>query len=158
VSGGAHVVCFGNPLHGDDGFGLHVLRRLPAEVEAFVAGSAGLNALPYLESCAKAVLVDALRTGERIGSVHRLVPADLAPPGGEISLHDLGLTSLLAALPTVSCEIVIVGAEVGEIRPFAPGLSPPVRAAVPAAVRLVLREALGSASRWKYQDPGGVLL
>jgi Ni,Fe-hydrogenase maturation factor len=44
------------------------------------------------------VLVDAMRTGGRIGTVQRLVPRDLAPPGREFSLHDLGVTSLLAAL------------------------------------------------------------
>jgi hydrogenase maturation protease len=69
VSGAVRVVCFGNPWHGDDGFGLHVLRRLPGEVDAFDAGTAGLDALPYLESCAKAVLVDAVRTGAPVGTV-----------------------------------------------------------------------------------------
>ena len=61
MSAGTRVLCFGNPWHGDDAFGLHVLRRLPADIEAFDAGTAGLNALPYLESCARAVLVDAVR-------------------------------------------------------------------------------------------------
>jgi hydrogenase maturation protease len=140
VSGAVRVVCFGNAWHGDDGFGLHVLRRLPGEVEACDAGTAGLNALPYLESCVKAVLVDAVRTGAPIGTVHKLVPADLAPPGGEYSLHQFGLTSLLAAVTRESPEIVIVGAEVGAVRAFTPSLSLPLRAAVPVAVRLVLRE------------------
>jgi hydrogenase maturation protease len=140
VSGAVRVVCFGNPWHGDDGFGLHVLRRLPGEVDAFDAGTAGLDALPYLESCAKAVLVDAVRTGAPVGTVQKLAPADLAPPGGEYSLHQLGLTSLLAAVSHESPEIVVVGAEVGAVRAFTPDLSPPLHAAVPVAVRLVLRE------------------
>ena len=60
-----HVVCFGNAWHGDDGFGQHVLRRLPAGIPAFDAGTAGLNALGYFEGCDKAVIVDAVRTGAR---------------------------------------------------------------------------------------------
>jgi hydrogenase maturation protease len=89
------VVCFGNVLHGDDGFGQHVLRRLHerGDVAAVDAGTAGLSALPYFEGCVKAVLVDAVRTGARIGTVHRLVPSDLESPGGEMSLHDLGVAS-----------------------------------------------------------------
>ena len=46
-----HVVCLGNPWHGDDGFGRHVFRRLrrrddlPPAVELFDAGIAGLDVL-----------------------------------------------------------------------------------------------------------------
>jgi hydrogenase maturation protease len=98
----AHVVCFGNPWHGDDGFGHHVFRRLhefgalPPAVELFDAGVAGLNALPYFEHCSKAVMVDAVRVGAPVGTVHRLLPDELDPPGGELSLHELGVTSLQA--------------------------------------------------------------
>ena len=105
-----HVVCFGNPWHGDDGFGsrvFHHLRELgalPRGVRLFNAGIAGLNALPYFEGCAKAVIVDALNAGGPEGSVHRMVPNDLAPPGGEFSLHELGLPGLLAALGAASSE------------------------------------------------------
>lgn len=140
---GARIVCFGNPWHGDDGFGHHVFRRLPRGVAAVDAGTAGLDALPQFEGCAKAVVVDAVRTGGRIGAVHRLVPSELEPPGGELSLHDLGVNSLLRALAVLLREppdVVLIGAEVGEIRTFTDRLSPPLEAALPTAVRLVLRE------------------
>jgi hydrogenase maturation protease len=134
------VVCFGNPLHGDDGFGQHVFRRLKEHgVAAFDAGTAGLDALPYFEGCAKAVIVDAVRTGAPIGTVQRLVPADLASPGGELSLHDLGVENLLAALRDPP-DIVLVGAEVGDLRAFTDSLSAPLDAALPKAVQMVLRE------------------
>jgi hydrogenase maturation protease len=136
---GTRVVCFGNPWHGDDGFGHHVFRRLPGRIAAFDAGTAGLNALPYFEGCAKVVAVDAVRTGARVGTVHRLVASDLERPGGELSLHDLGLTSLLAALREPP-DVVVIGAEVGELRMFTDRLSPPLEAAVPTALDLVVRE------------------
>ena len=147
---GRHVVCFGNPWHGDDGFGGQGFRYLrecgsvPHAVELFDAGVAGLNALPYFERCSKAVTVDAVRVGAPLGTVHRLVPADLEPPGGELSLHELGVTSLLAALRAASNhppELVLIGAQTGQVRTFTSELSPPVRAAVPVAARFVLREA-----------------
>ena len=143
-----HVLCFGNAWHGDDGFGTHVHRRLreralPGGARLFEAGTAGLGALAYLEGCARAVLVDAVRAGGTPGTVRRLSATDLQPPGGELSLHDLGIPSLLAALETVAREppdVVVIGAEVGEIKPFTDRLSPPLEAAVPDAVRLVLAE------------------
>jgi hydrogenase maturation protease len=133
------VICFGNAWHGDDGFGQHVLRRLPAGVAAFDAGTAGLNALGYFEDCDKAVIVDAMRTGAPVGTVHRLLPRDLESPSGEFSLHELGVGAVLAALREPP-DVVLVGAEVGEVHAFTDRLSAPVEAAVPEAVRLVLRE------------------
>ena len=147
-----HVVCFGNPWHGDDGFGLHVYNRLagtiPDGVKLFDAGTAGLDALPCFEGCAKAVIVDAVRLGGPAGTVHRLGARDLVPEGGKLSLHDLGVAELLAALPLVLREppaVVLIGAEVGEIRAFEDRLSAPVTAAVAVATRLVLEE-LGQTS------------
>jgi hydrogenase maturation protease len=162
-----HVVCFGNAWHGDDGFGLHVLRRLPERdlvargAVAFDAGTAGLNALGYFEGCAKAVIVDAVRTGGRVGSVHRLEPADLEPPGGEHSLHDLGVAGVLAALAAVADdppEVVVVGAEVGEVRAFTDRLSPPLQAALPAAVGLVLRECSRAVQRVDHPEQVAALV
>jgi hydrogenase maturation protease len=144
-----HVVCFGNPLHGDDGFGNHVFRRLrprddlPPAVELFDAGIAGLDALPRFDGCAKAVIVDAVRVGAPVGTLHRLAPSDLESPGAELSLHELGLSSLLAALPALSCqppEVVVIGAQVGSVRTFTEALSAPLENLLPAAVAMVLRE------------------
>jgi hydrogenase maturation protease len=134
-----HVICFGNAWHGDDGFGQHVLRCLPAGIPAFDAGTAGLNALGYFESCDKAVIVDAVRTGAPVGTVHRLLPRDLESPNGELSLHELGVSAVLTALREPP-DVVLVGAEVSEVHAFTDRLTAPVEAAVPEAVRLVLIE------------------
>jgi hydrogenase maturation protease len=144
----ACVLCLGNPWHGDDGFGHHVFRHLqdvnglPPGVTLVDAGVAGLNALWWLDGCAKAVLVDAVRVGAPVGTVHRLDPSELEPPGDERSLHELGLTSLLAAHAAASdaADIVVIGAEVGPVRPFTDVLSPALRAAIPTAAAMVVRE------------------
>jgi hydrogenase maturation protease len=149
-----HVVCLGNPWHGDDGFGHHVLRSLrerddlPPGVELFDAGIAGLDALPRFDRCAKAIIVDAVRVGAPAGTLHRLVPGDFEPPGGELSLHELGLPGLLAALRAVSShppEVVVIGAEVERVRAFTEALSAPLREALPAAAAMVVRECRPSA-------------
>jgi hydrogenase maturation protease len=146
-----HVLCFGNPWQGDDGFGTHVFRRLrelgdlPGHVEVFDAGIAGLGAIGYFEGCRKAVIVDALKTGGRVGRVRRLRAADLVPPGRELSLHGFGVAHLLTALPIVfegrsMPEVVIIGAEIGDVRRFTDELTPPLPAAIDKAARLVWRE------------------
>jgi hydrogenase maturation protease len=146
-----HILCFGNLWHGDDGFGLHVLRqlreqrrRLPPHVSTFDAGTAGLNALPLFEGCTKAVLVDAVKTGANIGQVHRLSLDDYVPDAVQQGMHGLGVDSLLAALPTALAatapELVLIGAEVGQIAPFTTLLSPPVAVATAQAVKLVVLE------------------
>jgi hydrogenase maturation protease len=142
-----HVICFGNSLHGDDGFGPAVLARLrreslPANVTLFDGGVAGLAALGCFEGCAKAVVVDALRSGARPGSVRRLGPGDLAP-SDEISLHGLGVAHVVEALalgPGAAPEVVLVCAEIAALRPFAPGLSPEMAAAIEPAIALVRAE------------------
>jgi hydrogenase maturation protease len=81
------VLCLGNPWHGDDGFGHHVFQRLqaehvlPAGVTLVDAGVAGLNAMRWLDSCGKAVLVDAVRVviGAEVGPVRAFTDA-LSPP------------------------------------------------------------------------------
>jgi hydrogenase maturation protease len=146
-----HVVCFGNPWQGDDGFGIHVFRRLlgmrglPRQVRVFDAGIAGLGALGYFEDCGKVVIVDAVKTGGRIGRVRRLRLDDFDPPGPELSLHALGVNHLLTALPVVfegraMPEVVVIGAEIGDIHPFTERLTPPLEAALDGTIRLIRRE------------------
>src|SRR5262245_56711666 len=146
-----HIVCFGNPWQGDDGFGTHVFRRLrelrglTRRVKVFDGGIAGLDAVGYFEGCHKAVIVDAMRTGGRVGRVRRLRPEDLRSSGSELSLHAFGVEHLLTALPAMlgareMPEVVLIGAEIGEVRWFGDELTPPLRAAICRAVRLVRRE------------------
>jgi hydrogenase maturation protease len=152
VTAAACVLCLGNPWHGDDGFGQHVFRRLqaahalPENVELVDAGVAGLNALRWLDGCAKAVLVDALRVGARVGTVHRLDASELEPPGDALSLHELGVASLLAAHAAAGApaEVVVIGAEAGPVRAFTNVVSPPLRAAVLTAAAMVAREVATS--------------
>ena len=79
-----HVICFGNELHGDDGFGPAVHARLavgplPAGVRLMRADIAGLAAIGCFEGCGQAIVVDALRGFGPAGSLHALDPADFAP-------------------------------------------------------------------------------
>jgi hydrogenase maturation protease len=145
-----HVICFGNYWQGDDGFGIHVLRRLRRMspllgVDLFDAGTAGLSALGHFEGCRKAVIVDAVKSGGPVGRVHRVRCEDVDWPDSELSVHAIGVNHLVAALPVVfeggpMPEVVVIGAEIGEIQPFTDALTLQVEAAVEVAAGLVRGE------------------
>ena len=172
-----HVICFGNPFHGDDGFGTHVFRRLaepgglPPTARLFEAGTSGLTALAFFAGCRKAVLVDALMGGGAVGEVRRLLPEEVGPPGPEFSVHNLGVAHLLAALPIAFedrqlPEVVIVAAEVEAIQPFTDRLGLPLQATIDRAILLVRQEcereataenvAAGAEKGSRLDTPGGV--
>jgi len=144
-----HVICFGNIWQGDDGFGIRVFNRLcerrdwPAHAKLFDAGTAGLAALDYFESCRKVVIVDALKSGGAPGLVRRFAMDEIGSPDDEYSLHQLGVNHLLAAVTAfagVAPDVVVIGAEIGKIDPFTNQLSPALEAAVETVVELVALE------------------
>ncbi|MBL6987885.1 MAG: hydrogenase maturation protease [Methylobacter sp.] len=143
--GARHIICFGNELHGDDGFGILVyaqLRQLtwPNDVEVFNAGIAGLNALRFLEDCSQAILVDALANFGNVGEVCLLRPEDLADRPQQLTGHGLGLPYLLEALKVIReplPDILIVGVEIAAVKPFSPGLSDKTEQAVANTVRMI---------------------
>jgi len=140
-----NIVCFGNELHGDDGFGIRVYAQLcrltwPKDVEVFNAGIAGLNALRFLEDCCQVILVDALANFGNIGEVFLLRPEDLADRPEQLTGHGLGIPYLLEALKVIrepQPDILIVGVEIAAVNPFSPGLSDKTERAVPKTVQLI---------------------
>ncbi|MET0644139.1 MAG: hydrogenase maturation protease [Candidatus Binatia bacterium] len=148
-----HIICLGNLWLGDDGFGIHVFRRLnegcllPGDVRVIDGGVAGLQALPCFEGCRKAIVVDALTSAGKVGSVHRLELEDLCDPEAEFSLHNLGVNHLLKALPIYLGEaavpnIVVIGAEVDITLRLSDRLTPLVAASVNETVRRIIDECM----------------
>lgn len=146
-----HVICLGNALHGDDGFGPAVYRQLsglswPADVRVFDAGAEG-GVLPLFKACGTAMVIDALPpTSGGGGEILRLAdyPAD---PMGE---RGTGTASILAAARrTISPmpELHVLGAVAIRCVPFHPGLSPLVAAAAETVAAMVAKELGGRARR-----------
>lgn len=146
------VIGIGNIYHGDDGLGIHAVRRLrerlPGDVEIVEGGVLGLDLLPFLEGKEKAVFIDAIDAGEAPGAVFRFspdrVPRGRTPP--PVSLHDLGLYELVGAaqlLDQCPREIVVIAVQVKELG-VGSDLSTEVEAALPVVCRLV-EEELGEA-------------
>ncbi|QID17464.1 hydrogenase maturation protease [Nitrogeniibacter mangrovi] len=140
-----HIVCVGNALHGDDGLGEAVWERLsatalPAHVRLHHAPFMGPAAVSCFEHCARVIVVDALSGFGAPGSVHSLRGDDVAAESSVLG-HGAGLGQWLAQLPLwldAVPAVEVVGVEMARLQPFSPGLSAPVREALPAVCARVL--------------------
>jgi len=134
------VIAFGNPLRQDDGVGLAVARAL--EVRGGVDVRAVHQLMPELadalQHASSVVFVDAGRDGPP-GRVRRSrVRASATAWTGSHGLDPARLLGLCRSLYGSAPEAAVVSIT-GERFGFGDELSEPVRRAVPAAVRSVLR-------------------
>ncbi|MHC1755265.1 MAG: hydrogenase maturation protease [Methanosarcina sp.] len=147
------VLGCGSPLMGNDGVGLKVIEALKkTELEGLEgldiadAGVCGLDLLNLLDGARKIIIVDAILTGSRTGSVHRIEGRDLikgTEPHTLVSVHDLTITDVLRIGEQVQSlpEIVVIGIEIGELATeISTDISPAVMEAVDEAIKLIRKE------------------
>jgi hydrogenase maturation protease len=141
------IAGIGNIFLGDDGFGPEVLRHVCHRV----TGSNGLRASDYgiggmhlaydlLEEWDALVLVDAVPNRGSPGTVH-VFEADHGSPDSPVgldahSMDPMTVFASLRALGGTAPRTIVVGCEVVDVA-HRMGLSEPVQAAVPEAVRAV---------------------
>jgi hydrogenase maturation protease len=161
------VIGLGNPLLGDDGVGWRVAEAVKRELEAkppilqshidvecFSLG--GLSLMERLIGYDRAIIVDALNLGHgRAGEVQCFDLNDLPNPasGHLASAHETNLQTALAVGRTMNArlpdKITVVAIESPPVYDFSEDLTPPVAAAVPLAVRQVLKRL----EVWPYGFP-----
>jgi len=141
------IIGLGNPLLGDDSVGWRVAEQVRelCEVDLDCLSVGGLSLMERLVGYDRAVLIDAITTGKQpTGSVSLYKLEDLPDlsAGHTGSAHDTSLQNALklgqsmgVQLPT---EVVVVGIEAQSVYEFSEVLSPPVAAAIPQAVQMVM--------------------
>jgi hydrogenase maturation protease len=115
------VLGLGNPIMGDDGFGLAVLERLqtgwllPPEIETVDGGTWGMKLLPLIEEAGRPLVLDAINAGLDPGSPVALGRADLPRYfAHKLSPHQIDLREVLALAElrgTLPAELVALGAQ-----------------------------------------------
>jgi hydrogenase maturation protease len=151
------IVGLGNPILGDDGVGWVVVERLVAEgtdptVEIESVSTGGLSLAERLSGCDRAIIVDAIVTGDQPVGTVRWFPLETLPDrsaGHTASAHD---TSLATAILTcrrmgmpMPSTVWVIAVEVRSVYDFTEALTPEVAAAVPRAADLA-RELLSRTS------------
>jgi hydrogenase maturation protease len=96
------VLGVGNVLLGDEGVGIHAIRRflegsLPPHVDVVDGGTAGVDLLGLIDGYGKVIIIDAVDAGEPAGSLFRFTPEDT--PAGDteaaLSLHQTDVLEIL---------------------------------------------------------------
>jgi len=134
----------GSPILGDDGVGIHAIRRLvagglPPGVDAVEVGTGGLALLDHVGGYARLIVLDAIVTGAPAGTVHVLEGEQVthaahlgADHGADLTTAlDLGSKLLDRHMPD---KVVVVAVEAENLSRFSETLSPAVEAALPGAL------------------------
>jgi hydrogenase maturation protease len=146
------VVGLGNPLLGDDGLGWrvaeqvqHKIGRANGDVEVDYLAVGGLRLMERLVGYQRAVLIDAITTGQQpVGRLFRLTLEDLPDKSGGhfSSAHDTSLQTALSTGRSLGLPlpetIIIFGIEAEQIFDFSEELSPAVAAAVPNLAKQII--------------------
>jgi len=130
------VVCLGNPILGDDAFGLLVARELEGTVGADILSLEGggldvaLKLIPY----SQVLVVDAIETvAGKVGEMVELTVEELATSKG-LEGHALSLAQALEALQLLSGDalrsVEILACRIRPVETYGEAISPAVRAAV----------------------------
>ena len=135
------ILGIGNILMGDEGVGIHALRRLEREpalpgVRLLDGGTGGITLLGEFEGVGAVLLIDATRDGSPAGTLrHRRIERVVDLPRG-LGAHDFGLKDLFAAAALLGRqpELHLCTIAVETVRPMCTDLSPEVAAAIPGAV------------------------
>jgi hydrogenase maturation protease len=152
------VIGVGSPF-GDDQVGWRVVNEitssfvneLPPDVSLFVCDRPGSKLITHLEGAEVVVLVDAVKSNDSPGTVHRLEDTALFEQGSLASSHGLGVASALdlaKALGVCPANIVVYGVEIDDV-----ALGTEMSAAVLAAVPVVARRIVTELHTWNDRTP-----
>lgn len=138
------VLGIGNPILTDDAVGILVARNVTgvgADIKEAPVG--GLLLLDCIRGYDKVIVVDAVKTGEKPGTVSVLTPKEIKRALHASSTHDVSFFEALqlgkVLFPEeMPSEIVVVGIEAADVETFSETPTPSVLQAVPKAVTLVL--------------------
>ncbi|MDV0447183.1 hypothetical protein MsAg5_10620 [Methanosarcinaceae archaeon Ag5] len=153
------VMGCGNLWMGDDGAGIRVVEKMIqmkeeggvsclSDVDVIDAGVSGLDMLPFLEGFDKIIIVDAIKSGEHLGSILKIKGEELLEGEGVgrmMSSHDVSVPTVLTIAREVQGlpEIVVFGIEIGkhgEDVELTEDMCPEVQAAIERVIPLIISE------------------
>ena len=142
------ILGLGNILLGDEGVGVRVAEQfisqpLPDSVEVIDGGTAGYELLTFLEGREKVIIVDAIKTEDKPGSVYKVDLSILDEDSTmHLSLHQIGLKNIfkMASLMEIHPEVILVGIVPKDYQSYHIGLSKEVEKSIPLVIEAVVQE------------------
>jgi hydrogenase maturation protease len=140
------VVGVGSTIRGDDGVGVEVVRRLrdrvtDDQVDYIELGTAGLALLDRVEGYERLILVDAIVTGGKPGTVVELTGEEVASSAHLGAGHEAGLPTVLELGQKLSKvmprEVIVIAVEAADLDSFSETLTPEVEAVMPDVLERV---------------------
>lgn len=149
----AVVLGLGNVLWADEGFGVRAVEALHARyamspgVELVDGGTQGFALMDYVASTRKLLVLDAIDFGLPAGTLKVLRDGEVPAWGSvKMSPHQTGFEELLAVAQLrgkAPESIVLIGVQPAHIDDFGGSLRPAVKARLPEAVAIAVRELAG---------------
>ncbi len=142
------ILGLGNLLLGDEGVGVHVVRRLqrmplPPEVEVIDGGTGGFELLALCRGRKKIIIVDAMQIDAEPGAVFRFAPEELAKASRPVfSAHEGGVYELLHSMQMLAPppEVIIYGIAPAETQRMSMALSATLARELDEIVALIVAE------------------
>lgn len=153
----ALVVCIGNRLVGDDGFGPQVFdalarESLPPHVHVRLLETRGIALLDELDGPDLLIVVDAVQLGAAPGTLHVLESETLRDVARmPVTSHDIALNEALAVCGVLYPErlpsnVLFIGVEGCDFSLLGAPLSPAVARTIPSVVQKIQTACLGVAA------------
>lgn len=151
---GTRIIGIGQPAAGDDGVGIAVAQALrntdlPAGVEIHEIDDP-VWLIKHLDRARRVILIDAVIGANRPGDIQCFTPGDLTTRTvTPLSSHGMGVVEAIGLIHTLEPAVLkndirIIGISIRPPPHCASGMTPPVAAAVPRAVNLVLDLVAGN--------------
>jgi hydrogenase maturation protease len=144
------VIGLGNPVISDDALGPEVVRRLrkrlqqSSDFDMVEIHNGGFELMEAMAGYDRAIVIDAIVTGNPPGTIHRLQGADIGVSRNTATTHNGSLAvaldlGKLAGLHLPS-DVRVWAVEAGDVENFYEGLTPEVESAVSLLIDNLLIE------------------
>ena len=160
------VLGCGNNLFGDDGFGCEVVDYLEAhyslpEAVCLLDVGTGVRKLLFTLCLSpvrprRLLIIDAIEAGRSPGDLFEIDPSEIPVIKlDDFSMHQIPTSNLLRELQEeCGVEVRVLGCQTGPLpQEISPGLSLPLRAALPHAAEWLIHEYLPGDRRRPYAPP-----
>jgi len=161
------ILGVGNILFGDDGFGCAIVdyvethTRVPPHVCLLDVGTGVRNLLFTLVLSPvrprRLLILDAVDAGRAPGELFEIKPSEMPTPKlDDFSMHQIPTSNMLLELQAqCGIEVRVLACQTGPLpEEVRPGLSEPVRRALPGAAAWIVSEYFGGGARQVAADKG----